>query len=274
MKHAGWIALLLACRATKEGPPSVPAGEPAPDTSAVLAVEPYPVIAHASGSRGTIDIVICVPLRGEKSLGTRFSAQGLTTGPFILEGADPSTTQDKVRFVDVDGDGYPDPVVATSPPGSSLVVANVFLSTQVDTSKAWPGCTVDIPVDRGSEGFLLSAHTLDEAGRALAAVPHRGLTQEEVCRYSAASDPAKVSTYSFLYAGLVRRIDAPRRWALCDQKVADGPEVLHPSAVCDAFRPYCTFGMASGDTIIPASESRLWFDLAAKRLAVAAWVER
>lgn len=149
------------------------------------------------------------------------------------------------------------------------MVANVFLTTQAGSS---PGdsCATWLPVDWGSEGFILHAHDLDDAARALAAVPDQGVSPKQACAYAAASTPSKVEMYEFQYDGLTRHTRSVGDLHICDQKIRDGSGFLHPAFVCNAFRPYCFFGMASGDTTVPETELRLWFDVTNKRLTALA----
>lgn len=274
MHRTSLLVLLLSCRASDVTPTSATATHVAstPDAvapSASSAAAPPARRAHADGPKGSVEIVLC---RSATEIGLGLELTPKLGAPWrvMLQGAAAATPDERIRFVDVDHDGFPDPVL-TDASRKKPAVAFVYLTGQ--SGGPSKSCSVGLSVDHGSEGFIVGAETLDDAVTALAAVPNRGLTDPEACaaidRTAPRSDVA-VYGYPDYDGAIARRIKSGDAVTTCHAKVPDGPGFLHPVFVCDAFRPYCEFGLASGDTTIPPSERRYWFDATAHQLVTVA----
>jgi hypothetical protein len=214
--------------------------------------------AHADGDRGSVELVIC-PFGKEKWLGLAITPKQGALWRVALYGVDANTPDAQVRFVDVDHDGFPDPIVSDAS-RTRPNIASVYLTSTNDG--AGKDCAESISIDRGSDGFL------DEAATALAAVPAKGLTEKEVCAAIDATQRLDVDVlgYSGSEGALDEHLKMSDAVTSCHARVPDGTGFLHPVVKCDSFRPYCEFGLASGGTTIPASERRYWFDASLGKL--------
>ena len=274
MRRTGLLVFVLACRTPDAASTSVPATQVAstPDAvapSASSAVAPPAQRAHADGPKGSVEIVLCTSAT-ETWLGLELSPKLGAPWRVMLQGAAAATPDERIRFVDVDHDGFPDPVL-TDASRKKPAVAFVYLTGQ--SGGPSKSCSVGLSVDHGSEGFIVQAETLDQAVTALSAVPNKGLTDPEACAAIDATAPrSEVPVYGYPdYDGAIaRRIKSGDAVTTCHAKVPDGTGFLHSVFVCDAFRPYCEFGLASGDTTIPPTERRYWFDVAAHKLVTVA----
>ncbi|MBI5537218.1 MAG: hypothetical protein HY898_31140 [Deltaproteobacteria bacterium] len=291
MKRVALFAMLAACGGSGAAAPMpaveaqpVPLGSavsPAPGSSADAAavVDAAPPSsdasaavrrAHADGPSGSVEIVICSTHRG-KSLGLEIGPKQGTSRRATLGEASAMTPDESIRFVDVDHDGLPDPVIANLPgPGDPkpLVPAVVYLTGESRGSVL--DCGDWLPPDRGSDGFMVGARTLDEAASALAAIPHQWVTDKQACAFVDArgSRSSRIYGYPGSNGMLEHRSTQPDAILSCRAKVPDGNGLLRPVMQCDKFRPYCEFGLASGGTMVPPYERRYWFDVTAGKLIV------
>jgi hypothetical protein len=227
-----------------------------------------PLRAHADGASGSVSLIQCTMGSGSTWLGLEITPKQGESWRVSLEGLSASTPNENVRFVDVDEDGFPDPVLL-NPDRKALLVAVVVLTSQVTRSTST--CANTVAFDHGSEGFLLGARSLDQAVAALSEVPKHGLNEKEACAFLAAPTPHPlVEVFGFPGSDgmLSLAIQEPEAIVTCGKKVPDGAHYLHPSVRCDSFRPYCEFGLLSGDTSLPPFERRYWFDPSKKQLTV------
>jgi len=173
---------------------------------------------------------------------------------------------DHVRFVDVDHDGLPDAIIdrgstAREPAGNTMRFA-VYLTSQLDGRGA-PCTEVALP-DPGSDGFLASATSVDEATHRLAQLPRRGVTEKEACEAFDNPRSVNASRYGFeLARGRASQLVWPVSSsafgaALISCTDAGARSPLGGVFECDSWRPYCEFGMTF-DNSRAAMLRRYWF---------------
>ncbi len=249
---------------------------PSPPTYSAVQPDAAPRLRrlHAEGTNGAVEVVICNNV-GNKSLGLLVVTTAGSAQRIELPGTDAATPDDRVRLLDVDHDGLPDPLVGVMPDRRGSVVApvTVFLTSTLSGSPNARGqgdCTESLTPDEGSEGFVVHAQSLDDAARMLAVVPQAAPTSQQACAYVEGATRSQFEAFGFPGSSgvLQHKSQAANALLKCSAKVRDGAGFLNPVMSCDSFRPFCRFGLASGDTSVPDTERRFWFDLSQKRLMV------
>jgi hypothetical protein len=277
--YAASMALFaLGCHKPKLIAPSVGTPQSASFTRerAPVAVPVVVSRVHAFGVRGSVAIVICGE-GGSARLGLKIAPNDGLPGVVALDSEDASTTDAQIRFVDVDHDGFPDPVVsALDRKAPGIVTVHLTSKALAEAAGNVPaglgGCSAlsSLEVDHGSEGYLVHARTLDEAVTALAALDSRAITPSQACAFlEQTPHPAfEIYDYPNLSSKIEKRSREPKAKAIIKCRILwlDGNTFLSPLLTCDDFRAYCEFGLAVDATILPPTERRYWFDPAAGKL--------
>lgn len=114
---------------------------------------------------------------------------------------------------------------------------------------------------------------VDHHLESLRKLPGGGVSQKEACALIDAAGfvPPKDQYLWDADGSLVARTTNKKAVISCAKRVADGPgHFLVPTFRCGTWRPYCEFGMLSGETSVPPMERRYWFDVTGAKLRMTA----